>query len=238
MKHLKTYIECDTGIAATPANTLGMGNPGEIGVDTLSEPIATAKSEVEKDKKKRKKKIKDLTESLFDDNIHKDLLFGDVLELEGWELEDIDLEPFLEVIMSSNFKEYKDYSFKKIHLLTKKSPWKQFLKPFELVYADPDDKKWNNERYWWNQAFWYFTWVVMCCKDSVEIKSKLTSFINSSRNSAMEVSWHRTNAPITKVEVTVLNGLGDMKDVPRMVVIKFASHPTNVMVWMKLKKKV
>jgi len=182
--------------------------------------------------------MKNLVESLFDDNIHKDLVFGDYLEVEGWECEDVDKEPFLEVMMSSNFGEYKDLSFKKIPLLTKKSPWKQFLKPFESVYADPDDKKWENQRYWYNKAFWYFTWVVMCCKDSTEIKSKLTSFINSSRNSAMEVSWHRSNAPITKVEVTVLNGLGDMKGLPRMVVIKFKSRESQAIFWLKLEKKV
>ena len=182
--------------------------------------------------------MKNLVESLFDDNIHKDLVFGDYLEVEGWECEDVDKEPFLEVMMSSNFGEYKDLSFKKIPLLANKSPWKQFLKPFESVYADPDDKKWENQRYWYNKAFWYFTWVVMCCKDSKEIKDKLTFFINSSKNSAMEVSWHRSNAPITKVKVDVLNGLGDMKGMPRMVIVKFNSYESNVIVWLKLKKKV
>lgn len=182
--------------------------------------------------------MKNLVESLFDDNIHKDLVFGDYLEVEGWECEDVDKEPFLEVIMSSNFKEYKDGSFKKIPDLTKKSPWKQFLKPFESFYADPDAEKWGNARYWFNKAFWYFTWVVMCCKDSAEIKSKLTSFINSSRNSAMETSWHRINHPITKVKVTVLDGLGDMKGMPRMVIVKFNSYESDVIIWLKLKKKV
>lgn len=91
MKDLKTYIECDAGIAATPANTMGMGNPGEIGPDTLSEPLPTAKSEVEKDKKKRKKKIKSLAESLFDDNIVNDLTFGDLFKLE-----DVDIRESIE----------------------------------------------------------------------------------------------------------------------------------------------
>lgn len=81
MKTLQTYIECDM---ATPANTLGAGNPGEIAQDTLTEPIGTTKSEVEKDKKRRKKKMKSLAESLFDkDLIEKDIKFGDLFKLEG-----------------------------------------------------------------------------------------------------------------------------------------------------------
>ena len=34
--------------------------------------------------------MKNLVESLFDDNIHKDLVFGDYLEVEEWECEDVD----------------------------------------------------------------------------------------------------------------------------------------------------
>lgn len=94
MKTLQTYLECGEA-CTTPANTMGMGNPGETGPDTLSEPISgiekTAKSEVEKDKKKRKKKIKSLAESLFDDNIANDLTFGDLFKLE-----DIDIRESIE----------------------------------------------------------------------------------------------------------------------------------------------
>ena len=93
MKQLKTYLECGDG-SATPANTMGMGNPGEIGPDTLSEPIGgvekTAKSEVEKDKKKRKKKIKSLSESLFDDDLTtRDISkFGGMFKLDSVETKD------------------------------------------------------------------------------------------------------------------------------------------------------
>jgi hypothetical protein len=89
MKHLKTYIECDAGITATPTNTMGMGNPGEIAPDTLSEPIGgTAKSEVEK--KKKKKKMKSLAESLFDidNNVTNDLTFGGTFKLVNIETKD------------------------------------------------------------------------------------------------------------------------------------------------------
>lgn len=50
MISLATYLED----FSTPGNTMGMGNPGEISQDTLSEPIYTAKSEIEKQKRKRK----------------------------------------------------------------------------------------------------------------------------------------------------------------------------------------
>ena len=68
MKNLKQYIEeCEGAALATPTNTMGMGNPGITGSDTMSEPIKpiTAKSK----KEKLKKKIK---ESLLDDE--KDLI--------------------------------------------------------------------------------------------------------------------------------------------------------------------
>jgi hypothetical protein len=70
MKQLKAYIEC--GDAATPANTMGMGNPGQIDGETLTEPIATAKcdsADNEVKKKKKKKHFKTLAESIFGDNI-------------------------------------------------------------------------------------------------------------------------------------------------------------------------
>lgn len=98
MKALQTYLECGEG-CATPANTMGMGNPGETGSDTLSEPIGgiekTAKSEIEKDKKKRKRKIKSLSESLFDsDMISKDMKFGDIFKLDDIKINELIERPY------------------------------------------------------------------------------------------------------------------------------------------------
>jgi len=95
MKTLQTYLECGE-VCATPANTMGMGNPGETGPDTLSEPIGgiekTTKSEIEKDKKKRKRKIKSLSESIFNnDVISKDIKFGNLFKLE-----DVDIRESIE----------------------------------------------------------------------------------------------------------------------------------------------
>ena len=62
MKSLKSFLECEIGCnAATPGNTLGMGNPGVINNTTLSEPIKT------KNAKAKKEKPKKLQESILDD---------------------------------------------------------------------------------------------------------------------------------------------------------------------------
>lgn len=67
MRSLLTYLECDgAGIFATPGNTMGAGNPGPTGEDTLSEPLAqgmdTDKAKAKK--QKTKKKMKDLKDFL------------------------------------------------------------------------------------------------------------------------------------------------------------------------------
>ena len=70
MKSLKEYIgECEGIALATPANTMGMGNPGITGSDTLTEPIKsiTAKSKKEKLKKKIKESLLDDEEDLIKD---------------------------------------------------------------------------------------------------------------------------------------------------------------------------
>ena len=70
MKNLKQYIEeCEGAALATPTNTMGMGNPGITGSDTMSEPIKpiTAKSKKEKLKKKIKESLLDDEEDLIKD---------------------------------------------------------------------------------------------------------------------------------------------------------------------------
>jgi len=89
MKQLKAYIEC--GDAATPANTMGMGNPGQVDSDTLTEPIGgvekTAKALKQNDRKK-KKKFKSLAESLFDPDLATSDIskFGSMFKLEDVEI--------------------------------------------------------------------------------------------------------------------------------------------------------
>lgn len=63
MKNLKEYIEeCDGVALATPANTMGMGNPGMTDTNIMTEPIKSITAKAKKEK--LKKKIK---ESLLDD---------------------------------------------------------------------------------------------------------------------------------------------------------------------------
>lgn len=70
MKNLKEYIEECEGVAlATPANTMGIGNPGMADVNTMTEPIksVTAKTKKEKLKKKIKESLLDDEEDLIKD---------------------------------------------------------------------------------------------------------------------------------------------------------------------------
>lgn len=80
MKDLRKYLECEGGGGATPANTLGAGNPATLDGNYLSEPIQqggmykepTAKvkkekfsTSINKKKKHNMKNLKDmLNESL------------------------------------------------------------------------------------------------------------------------------------------------------------------------------
>lgn len=99
MKDLKTYLECGEAGYSTPANTMGMGNPGEIAPDTLTEPIGgiekTAKALKQDERKKKKKKIKSLSESIFDDDLAtRDMSrFGSMFKLDSVEIKDKVLKP-------------------------------------------------------------------------------------------------------------------------------------------------
>ena len=96
MKTLRVYLEdcCNSASVSTPANTMGMGNPGEIAPDTLTEPIGgvekTAKTLKQDERKKKKKKIKSLSESLFDDDLAtRDMSkFGSIFKLDSVETKD------------------------------------------------------------------------------------------------------------------------------------------------------
>lgn len=108
MKQLKTYLE----ELATSANTMGMGNPGEIGPDTLTEPIGgvekTAKAIKQDERKKKKKKIKSLSESLFDvDLTTSNMTFGSMFKLEDILINEEIKTPdprFLRTMIVSKFK--------------------------------------------------------------------------------------------------------------------------------------
>ena len=229
MKTLKAYIEC--GDAATPANTMGMGNPGETGPDTLSEPIGTAKSEVEKEKKKRKKKIKSLAESLFDDNITKEYVLGDLLDLEGWESADVTDTGDIQKVW------YYNFDIDKLEKIVKKPRWKKLLKPFANKYEDTEKRqRAANVMYDWNLFYWYFTWIVMCSTSNRNAPQNLRGFMKEIEST--ESDYREDDLRLTEpVEIIVLNGLGNMKDFPRLIVLKLYTKHRDYVVYMKLKKK-
>lgn len=230
MKTLQTYLECGEG-CATPANTMGMGNPGEIGPDTLSEPIATAKSEVEKDKKKKKKKMKSLIESLFDDNIKKEYLLGDFLDLERWENADVADTGDIQKIW------YYNFDIDKLEKLVKKPRWKTLLKPFADKYEDTQKRqRAANVMYDWNLYYWYFTWIVMCSESGKVAAQNLKDFIKEIDSSTYDYREDDLRL-IEPIEIIPLNGLGNMKDFPRLIVLKLYTKHRDYVVYMKLKKK-
>lgn len=98
MNDLKTYLECGPAGASTPANTMGMGNPGQLSPDTLTEPVGgiekTAKTLKQNDRKK-KKKFKSLSESIFDDDLAtRDMSrFGSMFKLDSVEIKEKVLKP-------------------------------------------------------------------------------------------------------------------------------------------------
>lgn len=231
MKHLKTYCE---DAFVTPGNTLGMGNPGVIDGETLSEPIGTAKSEVEKNKKKHKKKMKSLVESIFDDNISKELLLGDVMELVEWGC------PYAEDYIGIGYTLDSTFSAKLKNKIIKTPKWKKFLSPFESVYGNMFGSlspKQNN-MYLGQWQLWAFTWVVMCCSSIKEISRKLEEFMNDIRRNIRDDDVFDEDFYIKKITVTPLEGLGeDMEGLPRLVVIKFDSKSRDINVFMRLKKR-
>lgn len=202
MKDLYTYLECD---AATPGNTMGMGNPGEIGPDTLSEPIHTAKAEKEKividepeRKKKKKKRVKSLAESLFDNNLAKqDICYGDVYKLDEW------------IIPGQNFNMNiieKSFPSKNAWKVLEKPSWKKFLKRFDFQNEYPE--KFSPD-FMYMDLFYMLTWITFCCSNKDEIKKKTTSFLKS-------IQPEHNEKPIGKFEVYPM----DMRDDLRMVCFK------------------
>ena len=234
MKSLKTYFECGE-VCATPANTMGMGNPGEIGPDILSEPIngieKTAKSEAEKDKKKRKKKIKSLSESIFDDNIKKDILIGDILELEQWESANITDYPKIDMCFNQTFNSMR------IKKLISSQKWKKFLSPYASSYQEQIKKPNNSYQYMENNILVILTWIIMCCNSVNEIKQKLNEFIKHSKNSEDTPFIEEFEYYCYDIEIFPLLGFGNMAGFPRLVSFKLKCKNREYVIYAKFKRK-
>jgi len=230
MKNLQTYLECGEACAA-PANTMGMGNPGETGPDTLSEPVGgvekTAKTLKQDERKKKKKKIKSLSESLFDDNVKKPIIFGDLLEIEGWEAADINDYPEIDLCFNRTF------SAQKIQKLITSPKWKKFLSPYAESYRQGLNGVDKPELYMENYVPVILTWVIMCCENMDEISNKLNEFIKETRDTT-----HRyLDYYCDDIQIFTFWGVGYMKDFPRLVTFKLKCKKDEYIVYTKLKKR-
>lgn len=176
MKHLKLYIECDV---ATPANTMGMGNPGETAPGELSEPIGkayAAKEKIDIDepdrKKKKKKKIKSLTESIFDDELSKQgVKLGVLYRLDRWADFEYKNETFIENVLNASINESM------IPRIIAKSKWKNHLKslkqfpPVSMYKSSCKDDLFLTT----------LTEIILCCESLDEVRKKINEFIKESR---------------------------------------------------------
>jgi len=174
-----------------------------------------------------------MTESLFDNDLSKKrILLGDVVELETWECANLEEYSVLGPVLDSTF------SAKLKNKIIKLPKWKKFLSPFESIYNKPFsslDIKQQARKYIGVWQLWTFTWVVMCCTSLKEIPIKLNEFmkeISRDINDEFGEDFH-----ITKTDISPLEGLGDMKGLPRLVVIKFKVYGREIVVYMKLKKR-
>lgn len=175
--------------------------------------------------------MKSLSESLFDsDLVSKKILMGEIVELEEWECADVNDYDKLESATNSSF------SAKLKNKLIKTPKWKKFLSPFESVYdkrfGNLQPREWSKYLNCW--LMWAFTWVVMCCSSLKEIPTKLNEFIKGIKRS---INMLDDDLYINSVDIIPLEGLGDMKSLPRMVVFKFKTTDRDIVIYMKLKKR-
>lgn len=177
--------------------------------------------------------MKSLVESIFDDNIKKDLLFGNILEIEDWQCSNLEDYSNMGVVLDSTF------SAKRKNKLIKLPKWKNFLSPLESIYNKPfsNIEPKQQDKYIDCWQLWTFTWVVMCCSSLREIPIKLNEFMKEISRDINDNDVFDEDFYITKTDIVPLEGLGDMKGMPRLVVIKFKIKGREIVVFMKLKKK-
>ncbi len=84
---------------------------------------------------------------------------------------------------------------------------------------------------------WTFTWVVMCCTSLKEIPIKLNEFMKEISRDIKDEDVLDEDLYISKIDIFPLEGFGDMKGLPRLVVIKFKTKGREIITYMKLKKR-
>lgn len=173
--------------------------------------------------------MKSLVESLFDDNVKKDILIGDVMELEGWECSDINDYPETDLCFNQTF------SAQKIQKLMTSPKWKRFLSPFASSYQQGLRGVDKPELYIENYVPVILTWVIMCCKSSKEIKQKLDEFIKDSKHNDDFTTFLEYYCKT--IEVFPIEGAGNMKGLPRLITFKLKCEKGEYIVYAKLKKR-
>lgn len=222
MKSLKTYFECGEcgsgDVVATPANTMGMGNPGQIDNDTLTEPVTTAKAE----KKKKKKRVKPLAESLFDtDLVEKNPCYATFYDFEEWDGSIYDMGRIDEVVE-------KAFSIFNMRDELRKSFWKKFIR-YE------DDWTSHKHDYFYDEFWYHLTQVIMSCSTFKEIEHQLYNIIELSREKSLD---KKEGDYIKDIEVHAIPKPRSKTDL-RMVVVKFncLDPAYNTVTWATFNKK-
>ena len=171
--------------------------------------------------------MKSLIESLFDDNVKKSITFGDILELEGWESADANEYPEIDLCFNRTF------SAQKIQKLITSPKWKKFLSPYASSYQEGLNSVDKPELYIENYVPVFLTWVIMCCRSLKEIEQKLNEFIKETR----DITHRHLDYYCDDIQVFPMQGLGDMKDFPRLIVFKLKCEKGKYVVYAKLKKR-
>ena len=160
--------------------------------------------------------MKSLKESLFDDDlVTRDIKFEDLIELE-------------EVYCPSFNHQYRnlDNVLFKIYLApTKYETVDRIIKKLQLSYIKPPKDPWkiDNIKYGGWLLFWYLEKILLQCSNEKEIEDKFEKFIDEIYRSNTDLN--RTvndeyDIKLDKVDVKVIDGLGDMKNLPQIVAVK------------------
>ena len=173
-------------------------------------------------------------ESLFDSDLStRDVHLGEVIEFEDWECSDLEDYSGIGAVLDSTF------SAKLKNKLIKTPKWKKFLSPFESTYNVPfsNIEMKRQDKYINCWQLWVFTWVVMCCSSMKEIPEKLNEFMKGIKRNINDEDVIDSDLYIRSVEIFPLDGFGEMKGMPRLVVVKFKTKAREIALYMKSKKR-
>jgi len=170
--------------------------------------------------------------SIFDKDLaKKDILYGDLLEVEGWECSDMIDYEYLDRCIYSSFSQYA------LKEVVNKPSWKKFLVPFKTELDKSSDKMINS--YIGEPILAAFTTVVLCCSTMEQIHKKLKEFITDliDANPDISPSEYDESWRVKKFDVGVMDGLYEMAGFPCFIFIRFQTSKQNISTYLKLKFK-